>query len=70
MQSGNPRRTATIIGIILLVLGIVSLAYFASPVRLMVLNTSQLKTHWLVPLLGGLALIGGIGLLYISRPRN
>ena len=56
-------KTASIVGIILIVLGIVSLAYFAAPMRLLVQDVEQQNSNPVIPLLGGLALIGGIALL-------
>ena len=62
-------RIATVVGIILIGVGILSLAYFASPVRFMI---DQLigpqDIHLLAPILGGVALVGGIALLYVTGP--
>jgi len=64
-------KTASIIGIILMVLGIVSLAYFASPLRLMFHEAfGHQKINPVPPILGGLALVGGIALLILTRPRR
>jgi hypothetical protein len=63
-------RTTAILGIILMGLGIVSLAYFASPMRLMFQSPMGLPTINLVPpILGALALICGIALSFGVRPR-
>jgi hypothetical protein len=64
-------RTTSILGIILMALGIVSLAYFASPVRLMFQSTiGQTKIDPLPPILGGLALVCGIVLLFAVRSKD
>jgi len=60
--------TASIVGIILIVLGIVSLAYFASPMRLLIQAVEQQNSNPVIPLLGGLALTGGIALLFATEP--
>jgi hypothetical protein len=63
-------RTTAILGIILMGLGIVSLAYFASPMRLMFQSPMGLPTINLVPpILGAVALILGIALSFGVRPR-
>jgi Na+/proline symporter len=66
MQQGYLMRTASIVWIILIVLGIVSLAYFAAPMRLLVQGVEQQNSNPVFPVLGGLALIGGIALLFID----
>ena len=63
-------KTASIVGIILIVLGIVSLAYFAAPMRLPVQDVEQQNSNPVILILGGLALIGGIALLFATRPRG
>jgi hypothetical protein len=64
-------RTTAILGIILMGLGIASLAYFASPVRLMFQSPMGLPTMTLVPpILGALALLCGIALSFGVRPRT
>jgi len=64
-------RTTAILGIILMGLGIVSLAYFASPMRLMFQSPMGLPTIDLVPaILGALALILGIVLSFGVRVRT
>ena len=40
--------------------GVVSLAYFAAPLRLLVQDVEQQNSSPVIPILGGLALIGGI----------
>lgn len=57
-------RTASILGIILLALGIMSLAYFASPMRLMFHSPMELdQVDPLPSIFGGIALVCGLGLL-------
>jgi hypothetical protein len=64
-------RTTAILGIILMGLGIVMLAYFVSPMRLMFHSPMGLPTISLVPpALGALALISGIALSFGVRPRT
>ena len=70
MQQGYLMKTASIVGIILIVLGIVSLAYFAAPMRLLVQDVEQQNSNPVILILGGLALIGGIALLLATRPRG
>jgi hypothetical protein len=64
-------RTTSILAIILIALGIVSLAYFASPTRLMFESTIvQPEINPLPPILGGLALVCGIALLLAVRSKD
>jgi uncharacterized membrane protein len=70
MQQGYLMKTASIVGIILIVLGIGSLAYFAAPMQLLVQDAEQQNSNPVIPILGGLALIGGIALLFATRPRG
>jgi uncharacterized membrane protein len=63
MRQGYLMKTASIVGFILIVLGIVSLAYFAAPMRLLIQDVDQQNSNLVIPIVGGLALIGGIALL-------
>jgi uncharacterized membrane protein len=63
-------KAASIVGMILVVLGIVLLAYYADPIRFMLRDIEPHKTNAVPPILGGLALVGGIALLFATRPRN
>jgi hypothetical protein len=68
MQDGPLRQTTLIVGTILIALGVGTLAYQASPVRYMLRMFSEPNPINFLPLvLGGLALAGGIGLLYACR---
>jgi uncharacterized membrane protein len=70
MQHGQLMKSASIVGIVLIALGIVSLAYFAAPIRLLVQDVEQQNSNPVILILGGLALIGGIALLFATRPRG
>jgi hypothetical protein len=63
-------RAASIVGFILVVLGIGSLVYCVSPVLLLVHAAEQHQTNLVLPIIGGLALICGIALLYATRSRS
>jgi len=63
-------KVVSILGIILVVLGVSSLAYFGDPIRLMLRDFEPHKTNLLPPLLGGLALICGIALLFACQRKR
>ncbi len=64
-------KFAIVVGMVLIGLGILSLAYFASPVRFMLLQTADpLRMHPVLPILGGIALVSGIALLVAVRPKK
>jgi hypothetical protein len=63
-------RAATIVGFILVTLGIASLLYCVSPILLLVRAAEQHQTNLVFPIFGGLALICGIALLFVARPRS
>jgi hypothetical protein len=64
-------RTASILGICLMALGIVSLAYFASPMRLMFHSPMGLtQVNPLPSILGGIALVCGLALLLAIGSRG
>lgn len=69
-------RTAPLIGVILIVLGVVSLAYqgitYTTHKKVLDIGpleatTEQHKTIPLPPILGGIALVGGVVLLLAGR---
>ena len=63
-------KTRSLIGVILIGLGIVTLAYFASPMRLLFQSPiAPQRIDLLLPVLGGLALVCGIALVF-GRKRN
>jgi hypothetical protein len=64
-------RAASIVGFVLIFVGIISLAYFASPIRFMIQDIGgQHKINPVPPILGGLALVVGIALMCAARPRK
>jgi hypothetical protein len=67
MQQGYFTQAASIVGIILVALGIFLLAYELSPVRLMLGAFLPHKPHLVPPILGGIALVSGVALLYATR---
>jgi hypothetical protein len=46
-------KTASIVGIILISIGIASLAYFASPIRLLLQSVEKQNSKPVIPILGG-----------------
>jgi len=58
MEQGYLVKTASIVGIILIVLGIVSLAYYVDPIRLMLRDFEPHKTNPVPRILAGLAARG------------
>jgi len=63
-------KAVSIVGIILIAAGIGSLAYFASPMRLMLQETIILhKLNPIPPILGGVTLACGIALVYVGLHR-
>lgn len=66
---GFPMKAASIVGIILMLLGFASLAYCALPLRLLLRAAQQQNSNLMMPMLGGLALTGGIALLFFADTR-
>jgi hypothetical protein len=63
-------KTILVIGIVLVVLGIGTLAYFGSPVRFLMLAYVPHHLNLEVPIAGGLSLAIGTVLLFVSRPKK
>ena len=64
-------RTASIVGIILIALGVFLLLYLVSPLRLLVdVTAGQQLTNPVPAIVAGLALICGIAILFAVRPRK
>jgi hypothetical protein len=63
-------RAASIVGFILVGLGIASLLYCVSPILLLVHAAEQRQVNLVLPIAGGVALICGIALLFATRPRS
>jgi hypothetical protein len=70
MQQGCLVKTASFLGVALVVLGVMLLAYFASPVDLLAKGLEYSKPSSVSPVFGGLFLISGIALLYVTRKRH
>ncbi len=71
MQPGQPGRAASVAGVVLIFMGIVSLSYFASPIRIILRETmGGVSVNLVPPVLGGLALCGGIDLLFFTRQKT
>jgi hypothetical protein len=63
-------KALSIIGSVLIALGVISLAYFLSPVRILLqASLGQQKLHLLIPTMGGAAILIGIAILFAVRPR-
>ena len=61
-------KTRAVFGIILIGLGMVTLAYFVSPLRLLFDSTAgPLRINPLPPVLGGLVLVSGIVLVFGTK---
>jgi hypothetical protein len=64
-------RAASILGIILMALGVISLSYFASPTRLMFHSAMGLTAIDPFPsILGGVALVCALGLMLAVGSKN
>jgi hypothetical protein len=61
---------ASIIGVTLIVVGIVLLVYYVSPVRMMMGAFVPHKPNPMPPILGGIALVSGIAIVYLARTRD
>jgi uncharacterized membrane protein YedE/YeeE len=71
MQPGYLNQAISLVGIILIALGIFALAYFTSPVRYMLRAfMPPHKPNLVPPILGGLAFVIGVALLYATRTRD
>lgn len=70
MPQDAPVKPISIIGLILFVLGIVSLVYFEAPSSLMVQAVAQHENSPLPGILGFAAIIVGVALLFAGRPRS
>jgi hypothetical protein len=60
-------KAALVIGIVLVVLGVGGLGYFASPVRFLLMAYVPHPIDLRIPIMGGLSLALGITLLFVSR---
>jgi hypothetical protein len=63
-------KALSIIGSVLIALGVISLAYFSSPVRILLqASLGQQNPRLLIPTMGGAAILIGIAILFAIRPR-
>jgi hypothetical protein len=67
VQQGFLRTVGSIVGIVLIVLGVLSLTYFGDPIRIMIRNFEPHRVNLMPPIFGGLALICGIALLFVGQ---
>jgi uncharacterized membrane protein len=63
-------KVASIVGLILVVVGIVMLSYYMDPIRLMLRTFDPYKTNPAPRIVAGLALAGGIVLLFVTRQHD
>jgi hypothetical protein len=61
---------ASVVGVMLIALGIIALAYYVSPERLMIGALVPHKPNPMPPILGGIALVIGIALVCVARTRD
>ncbi len=63
-------KALLIVGCMLIGLGVVSLAYFASPIRILLeASFGQEQLDLLIPTMGGAMLLIGIAILFTIRPK-
>jgi hypothetical protein len=62
-------KAALVVGVILIGLGILTLAYFASPVRFLVQRSVGAPVNLALPIVGVTALLLGVVLLIFVRPK-
>jgi hypothetical protein len=60
-------NVASFVGIVLIALGIIALVYFVSPIRFMLGAFVPHQPNPMLPILGGVALVSGIVLVYVAR---
>jgi len=70
-HQGDLMKALLIGGCMLIGLGVVSLAYFASPIRILLqASLGQQKLHLLISTVGAAALLIGIAILFAIRPKS
>jgi len=63
-------KALLIVGCLLIGLGVLLLAYFASPIRILLESTfGQQKLDLLIPTMGGAAILIGFAILFAIRRR-
>jgi hypothetical protein len=63
-------RALLVCATVLIGLGVLLLAYYASPIRMMLLDTTGQRLHMMVPMLGGAAILSGAAILIVIRPSS
>jgi hypothetical protein len=63
-------RALLIGSIVLIGLGVLSLAYYASPIRIMLLDAAGREFHLMVPMMSGTAILIGVTILFAIRPKS
>jgi hypothetical protein len=58
---------ASVVGVMLIAFGIIALAYYVSPERLLLGSFTPHKPNPTPAIVGGIALIVGIALVYLAR---
>jgi len=62
-------RTLLVVGTALIGLGVLSLAYCASPIQIVFLDSMGQKLHPLIPTMGGSAILIGSVILFAIRSK-
>jgi membrane protein DedA with SNARE-associated domain len=63
-------KALSIVGSVLIALGVISLTYFASPIRIMLQAIlGQQKLHLLIPTTGVAAILIGVAILFATRSK-
>ncbi len=62
-------RALMMTGISLICLGILSLVYYVSPIRLLLLDAVGQKLHLTIPVTAAAAILAGALILFAIRPR-
>jgi len=63
-------KATLVIGMVLIAMGVVALAYFASPVRVLMSAYVPHKVDLTIPIAGGLSFACGIAILFMCRSRK
>jgi hypothetical protein len=65
---GDLMKALLIVGCMFIGFGVISLAYFGSPIRILLqASLGQQRLHLLIPSIGGAAILIGIAILFVTR---